>query len=463
MAASPPRQSTGKPGASTAAAATAGTLLVLGLARSGLAAARVAAAEGWRVLAADDHQAAAATVAGGDGLPPGAERIDMPAALAGLGEVDLLVPSPGVPASHPVIVESRRLGVRVAPEIEFAADRLGGVLVAVTGTNGKSTVVSLLGRILEAAGHRVFTGGNLGEPLCRAVGGDFEYVVAEVSSFQLEHATTFHPHVAALLNLSPDHLDRHGDLDGYLEAKLRLFSCMGPGDFAVLAADGDWLDRARRAIAQRAVPISVFEAGDAARTRELRPLAQAGYRVRLPAAGWPELPHDLENAAAAVEMGRLLSVPAKAAEAAIAAFRPLRHRLAKVAEVDGVAYWNDSKATNVGAALSSLRAFDGSVVLLVGGVSKGCDFRALATEASRITLVVAYGQAAGEIEEALAGSSLRLVRERGLREALARAAGEARAGDTVLLAPACASFDEFRDYADRGESFERWVAELSRS
>ncbi|MFN2427414.1 MAG: UDP-N-acetylmuramoyl-L-alanine--D-glutamate ligase [Candidatus Binatia bacterium] len=427
------------------------TLLVLGLARSGVAAARVAAAEGWNVLVTDDKPVAT------DDLPASVQPLDAAEALARAGDADLVIPSPGIPATHPVLEAARNAGVRIAPEIEFAADRLGGTLVAITGTNGKSTAVSLLGAVLEAAGHRVFTGGNLGDPLCNAVGREWDYVVAEVSSFQLEHATTFHPHAAAMLNLTPDHLDRHGDMEGYLSAKLKLFACMTPGDFVVLPREGWWT--ARAAGSTRA-NLTTFSVGDAATGREI---VDGAYHVRLPAKGWPELPHDLENAAAAVAMARVLNVDAAAVERAIAGFRPLRHRLAKVADVAGVAYWNDSKATNVGAALSSLRAFEGRVVLLAGGVSKGCDFAALATEARRITLVVAYGQAAAEIEGALAGSGMRIVREAGLESALERAAREATPGDVVLLAPACASFDEFRDYADRGSSFEKWVARLSPS
>jgi len=441
--------------------AAAQTLLVLGLARSGMAAAQVAAREGWRVLATDDKPAADPSLRA---LPESCEWLDSASAVVRVAEADLVIPSPGVAASHPLLVAARKAGVRIAPEIEFAADRLQGTMLAVTGTNGKSTTVSLLGAILEEAGRRVFTGGNLGQPLCDAVGRGDEFVVAEVSSFQLEHATTFHPHVAAMLNLTPDHLDRHGDMEGYLAAKLRLFACMTPNDFVVLpaadqvvpAAGDDWT--ARAAASTRAV-VTRFDAGAAASSRVL---GSASYRVRLPGTGWPELPHDLENAAAAVEMARLAGVDAAACERAIAAFRPLRHRLAKVAEVAGVAYWNDSKATNVGAALSTLRAFEGRVLLLAGGVSKGCDFRALACEAARITLVVAYGDAAAEIEAALA-DAVPVVREPGLEAALKRAAREARPGDTVLLAPACASFDEFRDYAHRGESFVRWVGELGAS
>ncbi|HXC50981.1 MAG TPA: UDP-N-acetylmuramoyl-L-alanine--D-glutamate ligase [Candidatus Limnocylindrales bacterium] len=427
--------------------AAARTLVVLGLARSGIAAARVAARGGWTVLVADDKPDAAAD------LPDGAQPIDVDAAADRIREADLVIPSPGVPASHRLLVAARAGGVRIAPEIEFAADRLTGTLVAVTGTNGKSTTVSLVGAILEAAGRRTFTGGNLGDPLCNAVGREpYDFIVAEVSSFQLEHATTFHPHVAAMLNLTPDHLDRHGSMDEYLAAKLRLFQCMTAGDHAVLPRSSDWT---AKAVASTRASVSYFDTPPPGQ----REIGAGGYRIRLPQRGWPQLPHDLENAAAAVEIARVLGVDRVAVERAIAGFRPLRHRLAKVAEIGGVAWWNDSKATNVGAAASSLRAFDGRVILLAGGISKGCDFAALANEAPRITLVVAYGEAGPEIEATLA-ASMRVVRESALHAAVLRAAKEARPGDVVLLAPACSSFDEFRDYADRGQSFERWVHEL---
>lgn len=426
------------------------TLLVLGLARSGIAAAKVAAAEGWRVLVTDDRPMAPERV------PEHAETLDMAAAIARVGEAGLLIPSPGVHSSHPLVQAAFAAGTRVAPEIEFAADRLGGMLLAVTGTNGKSTTVSLLGAILRETGRPTFVGGNLGDPLGNAVGAasPWDFVVAEVSSFQLEHATTFHPHVAAFLNLTPDHLDRHGDMEGYLAAKLRLFARMTEADHAVLPRGAGFAAEAAAATKAR---VHFFDVGDAASTRVIGP---EGFRVRLPKDGWPELPHDLENTAAAVEMARLAGATTAEAERAIAAFRPLLHRLGKVADVGGVSWWNDSKATNVGAAESSVRAFPGRVVLLAGGVSKGCDFSALASEAARITLVVAYGQAAAEIEAAL-GSKLWVVREPGLEAAVGRAAREARPGDTVLLAPACASFDEFQDYTDRGRSFERWVRALA--
>jgi UDP-N-acetylmuramoylalanine--D-glutamate ligase len=436
------------------------TLLVLGLARSGVAAAQLALREGWRVFVTDDRDVEAPA------LPHAARRLDRDEAVARVVESNMVVPSPGIPASHPVLAAARRAGVAVVPEIEFAADRLHATLLAVTGTNGKSTTVSLLGAICEAAGKNTFTGGNLGDPLCNAVGVDHDFVVAEVSSFQLEHATTFHPHVAAMLNFSPDHLDRHGDVEGYLQAKLRLFARLTGSDFAVVAEGEDWAERVA-ASTQARVSVFGWSRGDAPPSREgtfidaearlLR--GPGGFEVRLAPGAWPELPHDLENAAAAAEIARVVGVPATAVAAAISAFRPLRHRLAKVGEKDGVTFWNDSKATNVGAALSSLRAFDGRVLLLAGGVSKGCDFAALAREASRFTLVVAYGEAAAEIEAALA-PAIRVVRESGLRDALSRAAHEARPGEAVLLAPACASFDEFRDYAHRGESFEQWVRQL---
>lgn len=432
-------------------------VLVLGLARSGIAAACLGDRLGWQVALCDDKPV------GGQGAPAAAERIESSPALERIAEFDLVVPSPGVPASHPLLAAARERGVRVVSEIELAASQLRATLVAVTGTNGKSTTVTLLGAMIAAAGRRVFTGGNLGNPLSNAVGGDYEFVVAEVSSFQLEWVEDFHPHVGALLNVSADHLDRHGDMEGYLATKLRLFANMDSGDLAVLARGQPWT--ARAAAATRAgvstfglMPRAPGEAGIEVDIRARRLVGDGGFVARLPRQ-WPRFPHDLENAAAAAWIAALLGIPAGAIEQALESFSPLRHRLALVAESGGVSYWNDSKATNVGATLSSLRAFERNVIVLCGGVSKGCDFAPLAREAARIKLVVAYGAAAPEIEAALRGA-VAVTREAGLKAAVARAAGHARAGDTVLLAPACASFDEFRDYVDRGEKFEAWVADV---
>ncbi len=430
---------------------------MLGLARSGIAAACLGDRLGWEVALCDDKPVQ------GHGAPASAERIGPSRALERLAEFDLVVPSPGVPASHPLLVKASSCGVSVVSEIELAASLLSTTLVAVTGTNGKSTTVTLVGAMLAAAGRRVFTGGNLGNPLSNAVGGDYEFAVAEVSSFQLEWVKTFHPHVGAMLNLSADHLDRHGDIDNYLATKLRLFSNMGGGDFAVLARGEPWTHSAaagtRAAVSTFGLtPLPTGAAGITVDVAARRLVGDGGFVAALPRS-WPRFPHDYENVAAAAQIVRLLGIAPAAVEKALASFSPLRHRLALVAESGGVSYWNDSKATNVGATLSSLRAFERDVIVLCGGVSKGCDFAPLAREAARIKLVVAYGEAAPEIQAAL-GNTVAVACEPGLRAALVRAVGQAGAGDTVLLAPACASFDEFRDYVDRGENFERWVADV---
>jgi len=376
-----------------------------------------------------------------------------------LDEIDVIVPSPGVPAAHPILDAARLRGIRILPEIELAADHLGNTtLLAVTGTNGKSTTVTLLGAILTAAGYRTFTGGNLGSPLSNAALGQYDFAVAEVSSFQLEWATTFHPHVASLLNLTADHLDRHGDMVSYLGAKLRLFANMDDSDFAVFARGADWTETASLSTRAQVSTFGWEGEGGVTIERASRELHADGFTVRLPER-WPRLPHDLENAAAAAEMVRVLGIGAEHVERALAEFQPLRHRLALVAEAGGIQWWNDSKATNVGATLSSLRAFDGNVILLAGGVSKGCDFAPLVAEAGRMKMVIAYGACAAEVESALAGHAAVVV-EPGLERAVKRAAAEAACGDVVLLAPACASFDEFRDYVDRGEKFEGWVRGL---
>ncbi|MFQ5352418.1 MAG: UDP-N-acetylmuramoyl-L-alanine--D-glutamate ligase, partial [Candidatus Binatia bacterium] len=378
-------------------------------------------------------------------------------------DVGLVVTSPGVAACHPVIRAAVAAGVRVWSELEFAGQSLEVPVYAITGTNGKSTTTTLLGAMIENSGRRVFTGGNLGSPLADAVGGGYDCCVVEVSSFQLEWTRSFHPRVAALLNLGDDHLDRHRTLREYLACKLRLFANMGPADRAVVdPGQAWWKERAGGQdcpFAPGKPSVSGFGSNEAPGSmegtyfdRSARILEGEGnWTVALPD-HWPVAPHDFSNLAAASEMARLIGVESKAVEAAVASFRPLPHRLSLVAQHRGVQFWNDSKATNSLSVLSSLEAMDRPVVLILGGVAKGSDFSAIAGADASIRAVVAYGQAAHGIGVDL-GSRFRVVEADAFERAFAMAAGEARAGEAVLLAPACASFDEFGDYAERGERF----------
>jgi len=306
-------------------------------------------------------------------------------------------------------------------------------------------------------------GGNLGKPLAHAALAGFDACVVEVSSFQLEWVQTFAPVVGAALNLTPDHLDRHGSMDEYARTKMRLFERMDLSGAAVFCHDQDWWRPYARGLKP---PISTFGTlplpaggngtGHDVNRRVL--VNEAGESVHL-GARWPVVPHDFDNAAAAAQIARAAGATLADIEAGVQSFEPLLHRLSRVGEHAGVVYWNDSKATNVGATLSSLEAFKQPVILLAGGVAKGAEFTPLARAAAKLKLVIAYGEARREIAGALAGVvPVRVVA--GFEEAFAAAAGSAEASDVVLLAPACASFDEFSGYAERGRKFCDLVARL---
>jgi UDP-N-acetylmuramoylalanine--D-glutamate ligase len=431
----------------TAARAT----LIVGARSSGVSAARLLEHLGERVLLTDDKEFPAQP-------PEGAELVTATAAAARLDEVHQLVLSPGIPATHPLVRAAIARGVRVRSELALAADHVRGRVIAITGTNGKSTVTTLVADMLREAGRRAFAGGNLGTPLCDAVGGDYDDLVVEVSSFQLEWPHALRPAIATVLNVSQDHLDRHGTMAAYMDAKMNLFANMGADCTAVFFRDETWW---RPYVAKLRARVSTFgsaplapgEQGVVFDARARRVSLHTPGRVDLTLAGeWPQFPHEIENVAAAAEMARLAGVPAAAIERAVADFTPLPHRLALVGTRRGVRFFDDSKATNIGATLKSLEAFDEPVILLAGGVGKGVDFSVLAQAAGKLRLVVAYGESAAEVEGALAGKAP-VERVKGFADAFARAAERAKPGDVVLLAPACASFDEFRGYADRGRRF----------
>ena len=445
-------------------------VLVLGMGRSGRAAARLVERMGGHALVTDDAGPGAAAAAGPESAvndagpePAAADWIEPERAASVAATAPLLVPSPGVSAAHPVVRSALDAGVPVAAEPELAAAFIERPLLAVTGTNGKSTTVTLLARMLEAAGKRVFSGGNLGPPLSEAVGQEVDYLAVEISSFQLEWCRRLRPRVAALLNLSADHLDRHGDLGAYIEAKTRIFAAMGSGCHAVVGRDCPRAWRAAASVPGQGVSLTSFgssplppgETGMEVRARER--LLQAGERwtARL-GDGWPHAPHDLANVAAAAEIVRTLGIGPAAVEAAVAGFVPLEHRLQPVGEVAGVRFFDDSKATNPAACVASLEAFDAPVILLAGGEGKGADFSPLRLAAARIKTAVVFGEA----REALAGGlgqsvSLRVASS--MRDAFETALEQASPGDVVLLAPACASFDEFSGFAERGRRFAQLV------
>jgi UDP-N-acetylmuramoylalanine--D-glutamate ligase len=389
--------------------------LVLGLARSGRAARAVLEARGVEVVAAD-------------------RTLGNDMELGLLDGVDVLVKSPGVPAEAPLVAAAHERGVPVWSEIELASRSLESPIAGVTGTNGKTTTTELLGAMLGAR-----TAGNVGTALSELVGeiSPGEWVVCELSSFQLEDVHEFRPRVAVLLNLEPDHLDRHGSFERYREAKLRIFENQTAADVAVLPRGFG------------AVP------GEARRV-------EFAWDDELPVE--PLIPgaHNRENAVAATAAARAAGAGEEAIAHALRAFPGVPHRLELVAERDGVRYVNDSKATNTAAARRALTAFDAPLHLILGGSLKGEPFDAFAADVAAANVVAAYliGEAAEPLAEDLAYANVPFLLATTLERAVAEAASTARPGEIVLLSPACASYDQFQDFEHRGEEFRRLVENL---
>jgi UDP-N-acetylmuramoylalanine--D-glutamate ligase len=379
---------------------------------------------------------------------------------------DLVVVSPGVPADHPAIEAARAAGVPVMGEVEVASRWLQGRVIAITGTKGKSTTTTLIGRMLAEGGIKAAVGGNIGVPLSAQVEAstaDTVHVV-EVSSFQLETTTTFRPWISLWLNLADDHLDRHANLDEYAAAKARIFARQGAGDVAVINADDPAVVRWSRGIAARTVAFS-----PTGRVAEGY-MAEGGWIVhrtatsadRLVPVSAVELPgaHMLGNVVAAVAVAATAGATAEAMTRALHGFRGLEHVLEPVAARGGVRFVNDSKATNVEAAKRSIESFERGVVAIVGGRFKGGDLRALREPlTARGRAVVAIGEAAPLVVEALTGV-VPVVTAVSMRDAVEQAYRAAQPDGVVLLAPACTSFDWFADYAERGRVFKQEVERL---
>jgi UDP-N-acetylmuramoylalanine--D-glutamate ligase len=390
-------------------------VLVLGLARSGRAAQAALEAEGVEVVAAD-------------------RTLGNDSDLGLLDGVDVLVKSPGVPGEAELVQAARARGVPVWSEIELAARLLPNPIVGVTGTNGKTTTTELLGVMLRAR-----TAGNVGTALSELVGevAEGDWIVCELSSFQLEDIDAFRPHIAVLLNLAPDHLDRHETLDDYRAAKLRIFENQTAEDVAVVPRGFDVIPGEARRIE--------FSLEDA-----------------LPAE--PGIPgeHNRENAAAATAAARAAGIPDDAITAGLSSFEGVPHRLELVREVGGVRFVNDSKATNPEAAERALSAYPPGIRLIVGGSRKGIPFARLARRAAASGVAQAYliGDSADEIAESLAAEGVRFTYSRDLPTAVRDAYRDADPGEVVLLSPACASYDQFRDFEERGERFRELVEAL---
>ena len=428
-----------------------GPYLVVGLARSGAAAARALRAHG-EVLGCDAGRPPA-------GEQLSAEGLDVALDSDGcelLGRARAVVKSPGVPALAPVVAAARERGIPVIGELEVAWRLLANEWLGVTGTNGKTTTVELLGAMHRAAGLEAAVAGNVGTAASSLVGslGPEAVVVCEASSFQLEDAAAFSPECALLLNLSPDHLDRHGDIDAYRAAKLRIFERQDRDDVAVVPADLDPPPgRARVVRFGPGAEVGGLAVRDGVLAFRGEPLVAAA-EIRLRGA------HNLENAMAAAAAALARGLDPGAVAEALRTFAGVPHRLEEVAERGGVLWVNDSKATNVASARVGVEAFPGGVHLILGGSLKGGGFAELRDAvAARCRACYLIGEATGRLVEDLAGTApLRACDD--LERAVAEAAEAARPGEVVLLSPACASYDQYRDFEARGEHFRALVGAL---
>ena len=437
---------------------------VVGLAKSGTAAARLLAASGAEVRATDAKPVAALGREVAMLAAEGVHLVDGPAAFAG---AELVIISPGVPVDSPQLAPARARGVPVIGELELGWRAMEADTVAITGTNGKTTTTALTGALLAAQSRPVLVGGNIGTPLTAhaltfAPDG---LVVAEVSSFQLETIETFRPRVAAVLNITPDHLDRHRTFAGYADAKARIFLNQTSSDCAVLNAD----DEPTRALAPRTVAQVLWFS-------RLRPV-ERGVFVR---DGWvvarlrtevePICPvteislrgqHNVENVLAATACALWIGVDAASIRRAVRSFKAVAHRIEYVRDVTGVHVYNDSKGTNVASTIKALESFPERVVLIAGGKGKGQDFAPLAAAArGRVGHAVVIGEDGDKIAAAFERAGIAVSAADSMPAAIDAALAAAHAGDVVLLSPACASFDMFDNYEHRGDVFKRLVERL---
>jgi len=442
------------------------SVAIVGMARSGMAAAEFLWKRGARVTLSDSRPASALESeirflnerdiryeAGGHSM----ELFD---------SVDLVVVSPGVPLSLPVLRHAAQMGKTLISEIELASRYLRGKVIAITGTNGKTTTTTLIGEILRTGGFPVQVGGNIGTPLISLVESSAEdtWSVVELSSFQLEAMPTFRPEIAVILNITPDHLDRYVSFEAYAQTKLNIFENQVSSDFAVLNHDDQNLQKAAGKIRSQVFWFSgshqvqcgthavagqiVFKSGTM--SEQVMTCDEVPLKGR----------HNIENAAAAITAARLAGISSSSVARGIRNFKAVEHRLEPVAEINGVHFFNDSKATNVDATIKALEAFESGVILILGGRDKGGDFKVLSNLLrERAKSVILLGEASDKIRTQLSGT-VPIAQAHSMDDAVKLGLQQALPGNTVLLAPACASFDMFQNYEHRGREFKAAVARL---
>lgn len=457
-------------------------VLVVGLARTGISTAKFLDTMGAVVTATDS--APASKIKGIDDLQKVGIEVEAGGhSLKYFLNADMIVLSPGVPPDIEPLKEAKKKGIEIISEIELAYNFIKEPVVAITGTNGKTTTTTLIGKILEAGGKRVFVGGNIGLPLIEYVMGQADhvgvntatrlprskktdYLVVEVSSFQLEGIRKFRPHIAILLNITEDHLDRHASFDEYAAAKFRLFEHMKQGDVAVVNVDDPVIrERGKR---QEARGKTIFFSSSAVLKQGIY---YAGNNIIYSFAGVEETYptknfklkgiHNIENIMASIAAAKACGVPRDVILKTIEEFKGLPHRMELLREVNGVAYYNDSKGTNIGALQKSLEGINSPVILIAGGKDKGGDYRVLNDMIKKkVKNLILLGEAKNKIKNAFNGLT-EIVMVESLKQAVDAARAKAVKGDVVLLSPACSSFDMFKDYKERGEIFRRLVEAIA--
>jgi len=436
--------------------------LVVGLARSGVSAANLLHKLGANVTVTDEK--------GEDELLENIKRLSKGVSLklgghdsVNINEIDLTIISPGVPWDSPFLNKLRRKGIRIMSEVEFAFQQLQAPFIAITGTNGKTTTTTLTGEMLKRGGKKVFVGGNIGNPLCEEVlnGGNSELVLSEISTFQMEGIETFKPYISAILNITPDHLDRHESMDEYIELKKRVFINQDENDYMILNLDDEIAAGFSTEVRGKKVFFSrLKEVENGAFVREDKIIFKNDGREET-VCSLKDLKligvHNIENTLASVAISGICGISGKIMRDVISEFKGIKHRMELVREIRGIRFINDSKGTNVGATVKSLQSFNEPIILIAGGKDKGSDYLPLkGLIEDRVKFLILIGDAKKKIAKNLNGFKNRIEADT-LENAVKEGYKRAKSGDIVLLSPACASFDMFRDYEDRGEQFKEIV------
>ena len=441
--------------------------LVVGLAKTGISTAKFLMAQGAVVTTTD--MLPASKIKGIDDLQGTGITVETGGhSVKNFLNADLIVLSPGVPPDIGPLQEAKRKGIEIISEIELAYNFIKEPIVAIAGTNGKTTTTTLIGKIFEDAGKAAFVGGNIGLPLIEYVLSEqpAEYLIVEVSSFQLEGVRNFRPHVAILLNITEDHLDRYASFQEYAAAKFRLFENMHKGDYAIVNIDDPVIKSHVPNLKSQLINVIPFSSSKALKQGIYYQDGSIVYSVGGNEETYPTRDfklkgiHNIENIMAAIAAVKACAIPMGVILKTIEGFKGLPHRMELIRELNGVSYYNDSKGTNIGALQKSLEGLSSPVILIAGGKDKGGDYTALNDLIkSKIKLLILLGEAKDKIRDAFKGFT-DIVMVESLKQAVCTAYNRAENGDVVLLSPACSSFDMFKDYKERGEIFRKEVMRL---